>query len=195
MDPTIIASSLLTERIIDLFFELRKFRREEDLDSDKWNALENAYLEHLKWRFEYPAGVFRQQAITGWAISSLVVILIVSGLVFSFLQLRYAMTIGDLSSLETEMAVETAGRVSVGSSIVGAVVLVISLGFFYLYLRHVFRIQYPRPPHVGLSETDILTLLKDRPHLASSSLSELIGASERQRDEAECEPAEQTRQA
>lgn len=111
-------------------------------------------MVHLKWRFQYPKRVLGQQLVYSWLLTLLVIALVVCGLVFSFVQLRAAIEFGDLSSLNTEMAVETAGKLSMNSSIIGAVVLVISLLFFNLYLKHVFQIKHVTPPHVGLSETD-----------------------------------------
>jgi hypothetical protein len=69
-----------------------------------------------------------------------------------------AINLGDLSSLSTEIEVQTAGKLSMNSSIIGAVVLVISLLFFNLYLKHVFQIKHINPPHVGLSDTDASNL-------------------------------------
>lgn len=57
-------------------------------------------------------------------------------------------------SLKTDVVIETAGQLSFKSSLVGATVLIVSLAFFYLYLKHVFQIQHPVPPHISLVETD-----------------------------------------
>ncbi|NIU00284.1 MAG: hypothetical protein GWN01_04915 [Nitrosopumilaceae archaeon] len=146
---------------IDPFLRLRATREKDELESDAWKSLEKVYFEHLKWRFEYPKKVFGQQRFSGWLITCLVVLLIIAGLTFSFLQLQSAIKLGDFSNLNSDVTIETAGKVSINSSIVGAVVLVISLAFFYLYLRYVFKIQYPTPPHISFTETDIMSLLKD----------------------------------
>lgn len=151
---------LLITDLISSFLDLRKTRDKSDLQSDDWKKLEHAYFEHLSWRFEYPKRIFRQQAFSAWLITFIVVALIISGLLFSFVQLQSAITLGNLTSLQSEVTIETAGKLSLSSSIVGAVVLVISLVFFYLYLKNVFKIQYPIPPHVGFSETDIMEVLK-----------------------------------
>ncbi len=125
--------------LLSEFIKLRQSQKKEELESTDWKTLENAYYQHLKWRFNYPKRVFNQQIITGLAISIVVLILIISGLVFSFWQLKYALDIGDFTSLTTEASIETAGKVSINSSIIGAVVLVISLAFFYLYLKMCFK--------------------------------------------------------
>lgn len=156
----------LTAELIEAFLKYRKSKQDKELETPEWKALEKAYNDHLKWRFRYPSKIFGQQLAAGWIITVLVLALVIRGLTFSFLQLYTSIKVGDLSSLQTELAVQTAGKVSISSSIVGAIVLVISLAFFYLYLKHVFHIQYPIPPHVGLSDTDaskIYSHLKDEP--------------------------------
>lgn len=154
-------SSTITD-LVSEFIKLRKSQKKEELQSTDWKTLEKAYYNHLKWRFEYPKRVFNQQLSTGIIISLVVLVLIISGLTFSFWQLEYALSVGDFSSLSTEASIETAGKVSINSSIIGAIVLVISLAFFYLYLKNVFQIQYPTPPHVGFGETDLKEEIKSR---------------------------------
>lgn len=160
-----IQIDLLTTPITELlseFIKLRQSQKKEALESTDWKTLEKAYYNHLKWRFEYPKRVFNQQITTGIVISLVVLVLIISGLAFSFWQLDYAITVGDFSSLSTDASIETVGKVSINSSIVGAIVLVISLAFFYLYLKNVFQIQYPTPPHVGFGETDLKEEIKSK---------------------------------
>jgi len=161
-----IGGAALTAELIKAFIKYRKSKQEKELETEEWRSLEKSYNEHLKWRFRYPSKIFGQQLAAGWIITVLVLLLVVSGLAFSFFQLYTSIKVGDLSSLKTELAIQTAGKVSISSSIVGAVVLVISLVFFYLYLKHVFHIQHPVPPHVALSDTDasrIYTQLQDEP--------------------------------
>ena len=156
-----LAAPASVAAIADLLKEwasLRQTKKEEELRAPEWQALEKAYIDHLLWRFNYPKKIFGQQILANWIITFVVLALVVSGLAFSFLQLHYALSLGDLSSLKTSIEVETAGKVSISSSIVGAVTLVISLAFFALYLKYVFQIKHPMPPHVSLSETDAATV-------------------------------------
>jgi hypothetical protein len=152
-EPLSISTDILT-KLIDEWISLRKSKRAEELTTEEWKQLERSYMEHLKWRFQYPSTVFGQQRAISWILTFLVIALICSGLVFSFMQLNAAIKLGDLASLSTDIKVESASKLSMSSSIVGAIVLVISLLFFNLYLKHVFQIRYPTPPHVGLSDTD-----------------------------------------
>ena len=111
-------------------------------------------MAHLKWRFRYPKKILGQQFVYSWLLTLLVIALVICGLVFSFVQLQAALKLGDVSSLNSTIAIETAGKLSMNSSIIGAVVLVISLVFFNLYLKHVFQIKHLTPPHISLSDTD-----------------------------------------
>jgi hypothetical protein len=161
----IIETSLATEAVSSLlkaWADLRAAKRKEELETPEWQLLEKEYYAHLRWRFKYQQRVFRQQQIAAWIITTLVLILILSGLCFSFFQLRYALAVGDFSSLASQVQVETAGKVSISSSIVGAITLTLSLVFFSLYLKHVFHIAHPVPPHISLAETDAERLRASR---------------------------------
>ncbi len=148
-------SSLLEE-----WQHFQKAKQESKVDSPEWKTVEKAYIEHLEWRFAYPKITFERQMRSFWLITTLLFILIISGLVFAFFQLYRAFQLGDVSSLQTQIAIETAGKLSIGSSIVGAIVLIISLVFFYLYLRYVFEVKYPIPPHVSLLDTDVFKIIE-----------------------------------
>jgi len=153
-------------KLIDEWIKLTKSKKEEELKSKDWKDLEKEYMQHLQWRFSYPKKVFGQQIIYSWILTILVIVLVISGLVFSFIQLTEAIRLGNLSSLSTDLAIETAGKLSMSSSIVGAVVLAISLVFFNLYLKYVFKIQHIIPPHISITETDapkIMDKLNDKP--------------------------------
>ena len=168
MIETVLAEKA-AQTLIDSFVRLRESRKKEELETPEWQELEKAYIEHLKWRFAYPKQVFGQQLFANWLITALVIALVVCGLVFSFMQLKYALLAGDLSSLKSEVQIQTAGRVSISSSIVGAITLVISLLFFFLYLKYVFEIRHPVPPHVTLPDGDVQRLLQKDQNLGGKA--------------------------
>lgn len=122
--------------------------------SETWKRLETERMKHLTWRFSYPKQVFTQQYIISWVIFVLVILLVLVGLVFSFYQLNYAIRLGNVSSLQTEIAIETAGRLSISSSIVGIFVLFVSVAFFYLFIKHVFGVRQLIPPLITLRAPD-----------------------------------------
>ena len=148
------------ENLVELWHKLLEVKKQEELEASEWESLQKAYVKHLKWRFDYPTKVFNQQIIVSWLMTILVFLLVTCGLVFSFIQLYWALQLGSLSDLETEIAIQTAGELSFRSSLVGATVLIISLIFFHLYLRHVFGVKFPIPPHVSLKETDVSQIRK-----------------------------------
>lgn len=151
-------SAQVTGRLIDQFLEYARNKKAEDLEGPDWKSLEKAYILHLKWRFDYPRRLFGQKMLYSWIITFIVLLLVISGLIFSLVQLYWAVSVGDISSLETDVEIETAGRLSMRSSLVGGTVLIISLAFFYLYLKHVFAIRYPVPPHVKLADSDLMKM-------------------------------------
>lgn len=152
-------STELTRKLIEQWLTYRSTKKAEELAEPEWKSLERSYMKHLEWRFGYPAKVFGQQVVSAWIITILVLLLVLAGVIFSFVQLYWAISVGDLSSLDTELAVKTAGEVSFRSSLVGGTVLVVSLVFFYLYLVHVFRIKHPVPPHVPFPEEYVAKVL------------------------------------
>ena len=83
------ASAASLARLIKEWSNLREAKKEEELKTPEWKQLEKSYIEHLKWRFDYPKKVFGQQILANWIITFVVLALVVSGLVFSFLQLQY----------------------------------------------------------------------------------------------------------
>jgi hypothetical protein len=144
----------LAVSLMSAWAKLRESKQPEELETEDWKALEKAYMEHLLWRFSYPKTAFNRQSCYALALTILVIVLVLSGIVFSLLQLNYALKHGDLSSLATDIEIETAGRVSMSSSIMGGVVLVVSVAFFALYLKYVFQAHDRVPPHVSLADTD-----------------------------------------
>jgi len=164
-----LGASALAE-LLDSFRKYRAQRGQEELKSPEWVRLEKAYTEHLLWRFEYPKRVYLQRVIATWVVVFIVLGMVGCGVAFAYMQLQAAIALRDFSSLKTDLALQTAGSLSLGSSVVGAVVLTISLLFFFLYLKHVFSAQTLVPPHLGLLETDAAKLYGKQPVSLSPEL-------------------------
>ena len=94
-----------------------------------------AQFEYFEGSFEHRAQVFRWQLISTVIIFSVVNGIVLSGLYFSWMQFKARGPDGAEASVE----LGTSG-VKVTSSVLGVLILVISLGFFYLYLVHVYPI-------------------------------------------------------
>jgi len=148
-----------TPLLIENWRKLRE-EHEDDLKTKEWKELEQAYYDHVSWRFTYPQKAFTHQLFSAWAITILVILLTLTGLIFSGFQLRKALITSNLSSLQTEVALDAAGKISISSSIVGGIVLVVSIVFFYLFVRYVYGVKQPIPPHVSILDTDVRRIKK-----------------------------------
>ncbi len=148
------------EKAVQNYFKFRDEFEKKGIEPEQLKQLEKAYIEHLTWRWNYVEKVFNQQKTNGWIIMTLLVSLIIGGLIFTAFQVYTVYTLGDWSSLTADLQIETVGKISISSTIVGAIVLVISLAFFYLYLLYVYKIQNPEPPHIKLSLEAITELAK-----------------------------------
>jgi hypothetical protein len=108
--------------------------------------LEKAYVETRKKEYEYLAaimdvniGAFRAQRFASAVILSLVVLVVVSGTAFAGFQLWKSVSVaGVQSSSDLELS---ASKVRVTSSVVGVVVLTISLVFLYIYAQEIYHIR------------------------------------------------------
>jgi len=95
---------------------------------------------YYSWALKNRQSIIQRQQITGSVIFILVTILLLSGLLFSALQFRIALKNvkrKSISNADTTFKASLAG-IEVSSSILGVIVLAISLGFFYLYLTNVY---------------------------------------------------------
>jgi hypothetical protein len=102
-----------------------------------------AYLAALRGLYEYQARGFEHRSrVFNWQyrssilIFSVVNLLVLAGLAFSWMQFRR----GWGSGLESEMEFSGAG-VKIRSSVLGVIILVVSLAFYYLYLAYVYPIE------------------------------------------------------
>ena len=148
-----------------------KDERKKDIDAllRRKEAVESAESAYDISVYEHRRKVFEWQYITGIVIFWLVVLIVLLGLLFSGIQFyigwkeRGAGPTPDenqeatskLRSNATESVTEfeaSMGGIKVRSSIIGIIILVISLGFFYLYLVHVYPVKV-----VGTSGGNIIT--------------------------------------
>jgi uncharacterized membrane protein len=107
-------------------------------------ALGHALYEDHIHSLDYNRRVFEWQMFSTQVAFWIVIGLVASGLVFAGIQFRRAMgTAGPGDDMKTD--IEFSGKgIKVSSPVLGVVILAISLGFFYLYLRHVYPIEYAR---------------------------------------------------
>lgn len=105
---------------------------------------EQAYA-HQGWVFSHQQGVFTWQLWTSRISFGLVVAITVAGLYFSWLQFMAAhRSDGDHSAtLASELELSGKG-IKVSSPVLGVIILTISIGFFYLFVRHIYPIEAVR---------------------------------------------------
>ena len=120
---------------------------EADLKNRPQNAeLDKAYTEAKKKEYEYLAAImqsnlraFEAQRLASLVILSLVVLVVLAGTGFAGFQLWKSVSVaGVQASSDLEVS---ASKVRVTSSVVGVVVLTISLVFLYIYTNEIYHIR------------------------------------------------------
>ncbi len=97
-----------------------------------------AYYEYRRDQFEHRLNVFKWQYNSSRTIFVVVVLIVVVGLYFSWMQFHDALKRGkDLPATEFDASAKS---FKVSSPILGVIILLLSLVFFYLYLVHVYPI-------------------------------------------------------
>lgn len=116
-----------------------------------------AYYDYRAQGYQHRLDVFRWQFLSTKIIFVVVIFLVLVGVYFSWVQFRASYRISDQVANATEKAsaktvaavsepavteiVASMNEVRVKSSVLGVVLLVISLLFFYLYIVHVYPIH------------------------------------------------------
>ena len=108
--------------------------------------LQKAYIAVQKKRYEYLAAVFqinidayRAQQTASTVILFLVVFVVAAGILFAGFQLWKSVSVAGVQS--TSDLEVSASKVRVTSSVVGVVVLTLSLVFLYIYTKEVYHIR------------------------------------------------------
>jgi len=114
--------------------------------SDPLVAADEAYDRYLVAFYEYNVSalqnrrdVFSWQYYSTIVIFVVVVFLVIAGVVFAALQFRQGLRRHGQNNVDT---VELSwGRAKVTSSTMGIIILTLSMGFFYLYLKYVYPVS------------------------------------------------------
>jgi hypothetical protein len=121
--------------------------------------LHSAYVEAKKKEYEYVTKImelnieaFNAQRWSAYVILFLVVVVVISGISFSGFQLWKSISVaGVQTSNELELS---ASKVRITSSVVGIVVLTISLAFLYIYTVQVYQIRILPPTNFPSVQSD-----------------------------------------
>ncbi len=96
-------------------------------------------INHQKKELEIIKETFEWQGDASIVLLYLVVFIALIGIIFSGFQLWKAYKLSDPQP-ETTLEV-SAGKIRITSSVVGIIILTISLGFMYLFLQEVYPIR------------------------------------------------------
>lgn len=96
-------------------------------------------VEQLKQDVKRDQRAYKTQEIYGIIIFVIANLLVFSGIAFSFFQFYNAIKFGDYSQLSSSLEIGITGNLVFNSSLVGAFVLVLSLLFFFLFLKYVYK--------------------------------------------------------
>jgi hypothetical protein len=148
-----IQISIMKDQIKSLSEQNKQYRERAEIMDQK---VYDAYLELKRSEFDYykqlmgvNLAVFHVQRIASYVVLFLVFVVVTSGVLFSGFQLWKSVSIaGVQASSDLEVS---AAKVRVTSSVVGIVVLAISLAFLFIYTREVYTIKSLQPiqPETG----------------------------------------------
>jgi len=104
------------------------------------DALYADYIRTLDHNYE----LFRWQLFSTKISFAMTILLVLCGVIFSAMQFwKTHRAVGAGAQIPTELEL-SGGRIKVSSPVLGVVILVISLGFFYLFMLHAYPIEEVR---------------------------------------------------
>ncbi len=99
------------------------------------------YYDYRVAGFDHRARVFEWQLLSSRIIFVLVILIVVVGLYFSWLQFIAGLRENaNPEKMSTTVEASPTGGIKVSSPVLGVIILTLSLVFFYLYLVHVYPI-------------------------------------------------------
>ncbi len=99
------------------------------------------YFRHIMETNRHQRDVFRWQLFSAKIIFATVIILVIAGIYFAAVQFHHGLKQNKTEAQETEFEASIKG-IKVSSPVLGVIILTISLAFFYLYLVHVYPIDF-----------------------------------------------------
>ena len=103
-----------------------------------------AQEDYIVWSFQQSRTLYEWQHRSSIIIFVLVILLVLSGIYFAALQFHYGLGIKTGKPETTEIDASLKGF-KVKSSLLGVIVLAISMAFLYLYLVHIYPIDSSSP--------------------------------------------------
>ena len=110
----------------------------------KYQTSLQAYYDYRTSGMKHRSRVFEWQLFSARLIFGVVIFLVLAGIVFAWIQFKSGLDTkgseGATGQASTEFEASAKG-IKVSSPVLGVIILVISLAFFYLYLLHVYPIE------------------------------------------------------
>jgi hypothetical protein len=106
--------------------------------------------EYLMYSLEHRKEVFNWQLQASKWIFVIVMLIVISGLVLSYMHFYKSLKNPGGSSDQSELDMSTSG-IKMNSSVIGLMILVLAIAFLYLYLIHVFPINEFNIDNSGMS--------------------------------------------
>ncbi|MDX2419248.1 MAG: hypothetical protein QNK19_17450 [Xanthomonadales bacterium] len=110
----------------------------------KYQTSLQAYYDYRTSGMKHRSRVFGWQLFSARLIFGVVIFLVFAGIVFAWIQFKSGLDTKGSEGATGEAATEIEASVKgikVSSPVLGVIILVISLAFFYLYLLHVYPIE------------------------------------------------------
>jgi hypothetical protein len=120
--------------------QLKPVYQEDSTALSKYYESLARYFEYRISGYQHREKVFSWQLFSSKVIFYCVLFLLIVGVYFSYLQFRKAIKAEGNGDLKTDLEASAQG-VKVSSPVLGVIILVISLVFFYLYLVYIYPIQ------------------------------------------------------
>ncbi len=112
----------------------------EDNQANKQRAI-SEYFTHVTETNKHQRDVFQWQLLSSRILFVIVLMLVIAGIYFAAVQFRRDMREGKEGTASTTLKFEKDG-IEVSSSVLGVIILVISLVFLYLYLVFIYTIEF-----------------------------------------------------
>lgn len=119
---------------------LKPVYQEDSVTLTRYYETLTRFFEYRISGYEHREKVFSWQLISSKVIFFAVLFLLIVGVYFSYLQFRKAMKAGSGADLKTDLEASSTGF-KVSSPVLGVIILVISLLFFYMYLVYIYPIR------------------------------------------------------
>ena len=111
--------------------------------------------EYRKWLITHQKRVFGWNHVSSVIIFFFVMAIITMGLYFSYIQFRESIHTAQNKDLSPSTMKIGQSGVEISSSIVGLLILIVSLAFFYLYLENVYPVQITPAAGTSVRESEL----------------------------------------